>query len=628
MKMDNPTKVLSDYNVFTKYAKYISSENRRETWIESCERNMNMHLKKYADNEKLCNEIKKVYANFVMTKKVLPSMRSMQFAGRPIELSPNRVYNCAYMPVDSVECFSEAMFLLLGGTGVGYSVQRHHIDELPEIKKPNPIKFRRILISDSIEGWADAVKVLFESYFGHRTSSPNFDYGDIRLKGSRLKTSGGKAPGPAPLRIALVKIETMLLEKREGDQLTPIECHDIMCHVADAVLSGGIRRAALISLFSVDDLEMINAKSGDWDKLHPHRARANNSAVIIRHRIKRGFFDELWKRIKANSMVSGSGEPGIYFSNDKDWGTNPCCEIALRPYQFCNLTECNVSNVENQHDLEDRVKAATFLGTLQASYTDFHYLREVWRKTTEKDALLGVSMTGIASNKVTLLDIEQAVIVAKNENERVAEILGINNAARLTCVKPSGTASCVLGTSSGIHAWFAPYYIRRVRMNKMEDVYNYLLENVPELIEDDYFVASDAVFSIPQKAPNGDIITRKESAIHLLERVKRFAIRWVDKGHKDGMNSHNVSATINIKEGEWDTVGQWMWMNRHYYNGLAVMAHDGGNYPQLPFEEITKSEYNKMCGKLSLLDFSQVVETDDNTDFKDDPACVGGYCDI
>ena len=237
-------------------------------------------------------------------------------------------------------------------------------------------------------------------------------------------------------------------------------------------------------------------------------------------------------------------------------------------------------------------------------------------------------MTGIASNKVTLLDIEHAAQIAKSENERVSDILGVNKAARVTCVKPSGTASCVLGTSSGIHAWFAPYYIRRVRMNKMEDVYNYLLEKVPELIEDDYFNSSDAVFSIPQKAPTGNIITRKESAIHLLERVKRFAIRWVDKGHKDGMNSHNVSATINIKDDEWDTVGQWMWMNRHYYNGLAVMAHDGGKYPQLPFEEISKSKYKMLCGLLTELDFSEVIETDDNTDFGNDPACAGGYCEI
>ena len=416
----------------------------------------------------------------------------------------------------------------------------------------------------------------------------------------------------------------MLLEKSNGSQLTPIECHDIICYIARAVVSGGIRRSALISLFSVDDMEMITAKSGQWATDNPQRSIANNSALILRHRIKKSFFESLWTRIRINH----SGEPVIYFSNDKDWGTNPCCEIALRPYQFCNLTECNVSDVKNQQDLENRVKAATFLGTLQSSYTDFHYLREVWKKTTEKEALLGVSMTGIASNKVTFLDIEQAATVAIAENERVSEIIGINSAARVTCVKPSGTASCVLGTSSGIHAWFNKYYIRRVRINKIESVYSYLKEECPELIEDDYSNTTDAVFSIPQKAPSGDIITRTESALQMLERVKRFAIRWVVRGHKDGMNTHNVSATIFVKEHEWDAVGQWMWMNRHYYNGLAILPHDGATYVQAPFEDITKSKYEEMIKLLPKLDFSSIIEEDDNTDFNNEPACAGGLCEV
>jgi ribonucleoside-diphosphate reductase alpha chain len=416
----------------------------------------------------------------------------------------------------------------------------------------------------------------------------------------------------------------MLLEKSNGSQLTPIECHDIICYIARAVVSGGIRRSALISLFSVDDMEMITAKSGQWATDNPQRSIANNSALILRHRIKKSFFEDLWTRIRINH----SGEPGIYFSNDKDWGTNPCCEIALRPYQFCNLTECNVSDVRSQRDLENRVKAATFLGTLQASYTDFHYLREVWKKTTEKEALLGVSMTGIASNKVTFLDIEQAAMVAIAENERVSEMIGINSAARVTCVKPSGTASCVLGTSSGIHAWFNKHYIRRVRINKIESVYSYLKEECPELIEDDYGNTTDAVFSIPQKAPSGDIITRTETALQMLERVKRFAIRWVVRGHKKGMNTHNVSATIFVKEHEWDAVGQWMWMNRHYYNGLAILPHDGGAYVQAPFEDITKSKYEEMVKLLPKLDFSSIIEKDDNTDFTNEPACAGGLCEV
>ena len=626
-EMEVQNKALSEYNIFTKYAKYINEKNRRESWDEICDRNKEMHLRRYSNgsNPELVEEIENVYENYVKTRKVVPSMRSFQFAGKSIELSPNRMYNCAYMPIDTLECFSESMFLLLGGTGVGYSVQRHHVEQLPSIRKPNPDKFRRILISDSIEGWADAIKVLFESYFGMRTSSPNFDYNDIRPKGAPLKTSGGKAPGSAPLKIALVKIETMLLNKPEGSQLTPLECHDIMCHIADAVLAGGIRRAALISLFSADDDEMINCKAGKWYEENPQRGRANNSAFLLRHRIKKGFFEDLWERIR----LSNSGEPGIYFSHDKDWGTNPCCEIALRPYQFCNLTECNVSDVFTQEELEERVKAATFLGTLQAGYTDFHYLREVWKRTTEKDALLGVSMTGIASNNVTSLDMEHAAQIAKNENERVAELIGINKAARITCVKPSGTASCVLGTSSGIHAWYAPHYIRRVRVNKIEPVYEYLKKMCPELIEDDYFSHTEAVFSIPQKAPKGNIITRHESAIDMLERVKHFSIAWVQRGHRDGLNTHNVSATVQIRDDEWDEVGEWMWKNRHYYNGLAVLPYDSGSYKQAPFEEITEKEFNELLSILPTnLDFTEIREYDDYTDLKGEVACAGGVCEI
>ena len=445
LKQSPNKKILSDITVHMKYAKFKPELQRRETWDEICERNMNMHIKHYPQLEQ---DIRNVYQYFVKPKLVLPSMRSMQFGGKPIEISPNRVYNCAYMPIDSYLAFSEAMFLLLGGTGVGYSVQRHHIDLLSEIQKPNPQRQRRYLIADSIEGWADAVKVLMECYMGIRTSTPVFDYSDIREKGAILITSGGKAPGSQPLRECLVKIEGILQNIPNGTKLSPIQAHDIMCHIADAVLSGGIRRAAMISLFSADDNEMISCKSGNWWENNPQRGRANNSAVLLRHRVTKEFFMDLWKRIE----LSGSGEPGIYFNNDKDWGTNPCCEIALRPYQFCNLTEVNASNVKDQADLEQRVSAASFLGTLQAGYTDFHYLREVWRKNSEKDALLGVSMTGIASNIVEHLDLEMAAFEVKKENERVSKIIGINPASRTTCVKPAGTTSLVLGTSSGIHA--------------------------------------------------------------------------------------------------------------------------------------------------------------------------------
>jgi len=620
--------ILSDITIHMKYAKYSPTKNRRETWVELCLRNMTMHIDKYP---KLESEIKNIYHGFIMTKKVLPSMRSMQFAGKPIQISPNRVYNCAYMPINSMECFGESMFLLLGGTGVGYSVQRHHVIQLPEIRKPNPKKTRRFLIADSIEGWGDAIKILMKTYFGGNISTPVFDYTDIRPKGSPLITSGGKSPGPAPLRECLVKIENMLKEKEDGLQLSPIEVHDIMCYIAEAVLAGGIRRAALISLFSADDMEMITCKTGTWWENNPQRGRANNSAVLIRNRVSKDFFMSLWDRIRA----SGSGEPGIYFSNDKDWGTNPCCEIALRPYQFCNLTEINASSIVDETDFYDRCRAAAFIGTLQAGYTDFHYLREVWKKTTERDALLGVSMTGIASNVLSSFEInmddllKNGTKIVLGENKRVAHEIGIKPSSRLTCVKPAGTTSLTLGTSSGIHAWHSDYYIRRVRVNKNESIYNYLIENHPSLIEDEYFSPHDtAVISVPQKAPEIGTTRLTETALSLLERVRTFSRKWVRNGHTDGINTHNVSATISVKEDEWDIVGEWLWTNREYYNGLSVLPYDGGTYKQAPFESITKEKYEEMILDLKSVDLTKVVELEDNTNLQGEIACAGGACEI
>ena len=617
--MDLSTEILSDITVHMKYAKYVPELYRRETFKEIVDRNKAMHVKKYPA---LKEEISAAY-EFVYDKKVLPSMRSMQFGGKPIEVAPNRVFNCAYMPIDDVRAFCEAMFLLLGGTGVGYSVQRHHVEKLPEINRPSSKRTRRYLIGDSIEGWADAVKMLILSYF-NGTSKIRFDFSDIRPKGSALVTSGGKAPGPQPLRECLVKIEGILDTKQNGDKLSPIEVHDIVCHIADAVLAGGIRRAALICLFSADDDEMIAAKAGAWWEENPQRGRANNSVVLMRHKVKKEFFLDLWARVKA----SGAGEPGFYFTYDKDWGTNPCCEIALRPYQFCNLTEVNVSNVDSQEDYEARVRAAAFLGTLQASYTDFHYLRPVWQRNTEKDALIGVSMTGIASGAVLDLDMKAASKVVKDENARVAELLGINPAARCTCVKPAGTTSLTLGTSSGIHAWHNDYYIRRIRVGKNESIYGYLSEFHPELVEDEYFRPHDtAVISVPQMAPKGSI-TRSESALEMLERVRRVSGEWVQGGHRKGQNTHNVSATVTIREEEWEPVGEWMWENRECYNGLSVLPWDGGSYVQAPYEDCDEETYNRLMKSLVNVDLTNVIEVEDNTDLQGELACAGGSCDL
>ena len=513
------------------------------------------------------------------------------------------------------------MFLLLSGCEIGYSVQLHHIEQLPEIKVPT--KHKRYLIGDSIEGWADAVRMLCKAYFTG-AALPLFDFRDIRPKGAQLITVGGKAPGPEPLKECLFNLGKIFERKQNGDKLSSVEAHDMACHIADAVLSGGIRRAALIALFDLDDEEMLTCKFGSWWESNPQRGRANNSAVLLRHKIDEVEFFKLWKKIE----LSGSGEPGLYFSNDKDWGSNPCCEIALKPFQFCNLCEVNVSNIESQEDLNERVRIGAFIGTLQAAYTNFHYLRDVWQKTTEKEALLGVGMTGIGSGVILNYDLKKSADLAKTENARIAEIIGINKAARVTTVKPSGTSSLVLGTSSGIHAWHNDYYIRRIRVGKNEPIYTYLAINHPQLVEDDYFKPTiQAVISVPQQAPEGSIL-RTENVIDMLERVKKFNIQWVKRGHRKGANTNNVSATVSIQKHEWEAVGQWMWENKETFNGLSVLPYDGGSYTQAPFEDITKEQFDKMSLLLHNVDLSQVVEFDDNTTLMDQQACAGNACEI
>ena len=610
--------ILSDITAFLKYSKYDVDLKRRETWEEIVTRNKNMHLTKFP---KFGEEIENAY-KYVYNKKVLPSMRALQFSGKPIDINNVRIYNCAYLPIDDHRCFSEIMFLLLSGTGVGYSVQNHHIDKLPEVKIPT--KTKRYLIGDSIEGWADSIRMLMKAYLVGG-AKPIFDARDVRAKGSRLLTAGGKAPGPEPLLECLFQVEKILMRKQNGEKLTSVECHDIICHIADAVLSGGIRRAALIALFDMDDEEMLTCKFGNWWELNPQRGRANNSAMILRHKIQKSEFLNLWKKVE----LSNSGEPGIYFSNDKDAGTNPCCEISLRPYQFCNLCEVNVSDIKSQEDLNERVKAATLIGTLQASYTNFHYLRDIWRKTTEKEALIGVGMTGIASGEILKYNLEEAAKLVKIENEKWAKLIGINKAARATTVKPSGTSSLILGTSSGIHGWHDNYYIRTIRLGKNESLYYHLLINHPELIEDDVFKPTlQSIISVPQKAPENAIL-RTESALDLLERVKKFNIEWVKVGHRKGENTNNVSATISIKPEEWETVGEWMWNNKEYYNGLSVLPYDGGTYVQAPFQSCDEEKFNEMVQHLHKLDLSQVIELDDNTSFTESIACSGGgSCEI
>ena len=612
--------ILSQITVYSKYARYLDNLKRRETFNEIAYRNMEMHQKRYPA---LSNTIESVYTDYVLTRKVLPSMRSMQFGGPAIERDNNRMFNCAFLHAKRVDAFKEIMFLLLGGSGVGYSVQERHVNRLPVVREADTGWIKHVNIDDSIEGWADAVGALCDYYFGLDTGQPWFNYDGIRPKGSRLITSGGKAPGHEPLKECLEKMEALFRENM-GRQLRPIQVHDLICFIADAVLSGGIRRAALISLFDRFDEEMLNAKSGKWWETHPWRARANNSIIVKRDDVDFGWFMRMWKRVEE----SGSGEPGIYWTYDYDWGTNPCAEIALQDRQFCNLTEINASTIIDQEDLNGRAAAASFIGTLQAGYTDFNYLSNEWKRVTDAEALIGVGATGIASNRFLTLDTKLAANTVLEVNAATADLIGINHAARTTCVKPSGTTSLVLGTSSGIHAWHSEYYVRRMRIMKSEALYGYLAENHPELVEDEVFDPTHvAVVSVPQAAPEG-ATTRKEYVYDLLTRVREANVNWVHPGHRSGMNTHNVSATVSVREGNWEGVGEWMWGWRKAYNGLTVLPADGGSYAQLPFEDITQFEYVTMLRSLNAVDLTKVIEEEDDTDLTNELACAGGACEV
>lgn len=861
------------------------------------------------------------------------------------------------LSIEGTHNFCLASGEVVHNTGLGFSVQKHHVEKLPVIRKPTK-RQRRFVIQDSIIGWADAIKVLMKSYF-KGTSHIDFDFSDIRPKGTPLKTAGGLAPGPEGLKNCIRKIKSILNEKEDGSQLTSLEAHDIMCHIADAVLAGGIRRAAMISLFSADDQEMIECKFGHWWEKNPQRGRANNTAILLRHRVTKDFFFDLWKKVE----LSNAGEPGVYFSNDKEWLINPCqpaaasvitpeglrtfadidvgskiwsesgwttvvnkwstgtkpvyryrttagtfvgtdnhrvlsggdkiqvhdadsidllvgptplssfhnpasvidglvlgdgsthkagggvfllvgendqcyfapdseikdlviqrgyggneqwcrvntslspeevpltyqrrvperylrgttdqicsflrglysangsvvrsrvtlktaspfvrddvqlmlnslginsyfttnkahdvifnngtyqcresydvnigsssvilfqkligfihpdktarlndvvlarefkrsgvakktfdivdveylgdetvyditvdneshtywtggcnvsnCgEVALRCTpsgggsgggQFCNLVEINASSIHTQEQLNERSRVGAFIGTLQAGYTDFHYLRPAWQKATEKDALLGVSMTGIATGTVEKLDLREANKIIEEENERVAKLIGINKSARRTVVKPAGTTSLVVGSSSGIHPWHSEYYLRRVRVLKDEPLYKHLSVWHPELLEDDQLLHNTACITIPQKAPDGAITNDSETTFEFLERIKHFAKEWIAPGHTTGANSHNVSATVSVKPDEWQEVGEWMWNNRDSFNGLSVIPFDGGSYIQAPFESCDKETYERMLKSLKSIDLTRIIETQDDTNLVESVACGPQGCDI
>lgn len=614
--MNTSNKLLSDVTAFRTYSKYLSHLGRRETIEETINRNMHMHLDKFP---KLSKDIIKAYQR-VHNLQVMPSMRSLQFGGEAILKNNVRLFNCSFVHMSDPRAFGEVLFLLLSGTGVGYSIQGRHINKLPKIKQPR--EEGEFVVHDSIEGWAQALDTLIEAYFFQRVR-PKFNLSHIRPKGSYLVTTGARAPGPEPLKKMLSDVEEKL-KASVGRKLEDIEVHDINCIVSDCVLAGGIRRAAMISLFDRDSEAMLKSKHGSWWERHPYRARANNSAVLPRAKVTKEEFFHIYDRC----IESNSGEPGFFWTNDEDWGTNPCCEIGLNSNQFCNLTTINQTGIKDKRDFLNRVYAASLIGTLQASYTDFPYLRPEWKTVTDREALLGVSFTGIADS-AGLIEadwLQEAARLVVEVNEKYAAKIGINPASRTTAIKPEGTASCVLGSSSGIHARHSKHYLRRIRMNKDDALSRYLEATVPELVEDDIFSSTGVVVTFPQESPENSITREDETAFTLFDRTIFYQKNWIKPGHIAGKNTHNVSVTISYKEEEIDLLRQMMWVNRDSYTGISLLPYDGGTYKQAPFEECNEDTYKKYMSLVKDIDLRNVKEEEDNTTRVENLACAGGVC--
>ena len=598
---------LQNYTFVGKYARWIPEKKRRETWKESVDRVKNMMYAQYPEAN---GEIEWAY-DMMYKKRVLGSQRALQFGGSPIVKHNARVYNCIASFSDRPRFFQECMYLLLCGCGVGFSVQKHHVKKLPDIiiKKEGTKKYT---IPDTIEGWSDAVGVLVSSYFvdsglfpEYEGKNVNFDFSEIRPAGSYLSSSSGKAPGPEPLKKALTNIKKVLDKAiKEAlfsvKKLEPIHVYDVVMHAADAVISGGVRRSATICVFSPDDEEMALAKTGNWFHDNPQRGRSNNSALLLRDSTTPEQFSSLMQSVKE------FGEPGFVWADSTEFVVNPCVEIGLYPiddetgetgWQACNLSTINCAKIKTKKEFLESCRAASIIGTLQAGFTSMPYLGEITEKILKREALLGVSMTGIMEQHKICLDPDiqkEGAREVKKANKEIAKIIGINQAARATCIKPEGTASCILGTSSGIHPHHAKRYIRRLQANKMENIYQHFRKTNPRACEESVWSANDSddVISFCIEVPDGSKLKNKISAIGLLNYVKSTQQNWVMVGKTDSLCvqpylQHNVSNTINVKPEEWDEVEKFIYKNRRYFCGVSLLPVSGDkDYPQAPFTTI------------------------------------------
>lgn len=642
---------MGSFTFTSKYARYNEKEKRRETWLEAVGRVEKMHLKRYsflAPEDK--KEINKAF-DAVREKRIIPSMRSMQFGGGPVEAKNPRIFNCSVRHVDSPRAFSEIFFLALCGCGVGIGLQKQFLDRIPDLVTSDD-KTGTVftyVIEDTIEGWSDSIEALLNCYFKNTAYSGRkivFDFSRIRRKGAKIKTGGGKAPGYKPLKNALSKIKHLLddlIESKNLQRLRSIDVCDIMCHCADAVLSGGVRRSALSFIFDKGDELMMSAKTGDWFKDNPQRARGNNSVLLLRS-------DTTLEDFKGVINKSREfGEPGFVFANDNRQLLNPCFEINFIPetedevcgVQFCNLTSINGAKTDSKEKFLENARYAALIGTLQAGYTDFPYLSRAAKKITEQESLLGVSITGIMDNpKILLNEVYQkkAALAAVETNEIWANKIKINPAARITCVKPEGTSSIVLGAASGIHPHHAKEYFRRIQCNKLDNVYNFFKIYNPDLCEESVWSAnkSDDVVTFPIKAPEGAIVKEDLTAIKHLEIIRGTQENWVNfgtsKSNKKNIK-HSVSCTVLVDTHEWDDVVNYLYTNRNYFTAVSLLPKTGDKiYKQAPMEAVlTKDDelrFKKLEKELQSVDFSKLEETHDETKLQEEAACAGGQCEV
>lgn len=621
---------MDDYQKFihkSRYARWRDDLGRRENWEETVDRLVNY----YQDNcpSKIDPNVFSNLRGAILNMEVMPSMRAMMTAGPALDRCNVGAYNCAYMPINNLRCFDETMYILMCGTGLGFSVEEKYVSQLPRISETFDRSETVIHVGDSKEGWAKAFRELLSLLVAGQI--PQWNVSGLRPAGARLKTFGGRSSGPEPL-VRLFEFSVTLFTKASGRKLTPLEVHDLMCMIGEVVVSGGVRRSALISLSDLGSEAMAKAKSGAWWETAVHRQLANNSAVY-EHKPDVGEFLKEWKAL----YDSKSGERGIFNRDaarrvverlgrreaDHDWGTNPCSEIILRPFEFCNLTEVVVRSGDSFNDIKRKVELATILGTIQSTFTNFKYLRKIWSKNCEEERLLGVSLTGCADNRDFFngaISLQKLKEHAVETNKIWAERLGINPSAAITCVKPSGTVSQLVNSGSGLHPRWSPYYIRTVRNDIKDPISQFLKESgVP--YEPDQRNPSVLVFSFPQKSPDRSVIRSDLTAIEFLEIWKRFQDQWCE---------HKPSVTISISENEWMDVAAWVYHEFDYLSGISFLPFDPTEYPQAPYQTIDKETYEKLVKEMPKINWEDLTkyETEDMTVSSQELACVAGVCEI